>query len=146
MVASIVNNDNLEETSSFGRSLQNDIAAGFVSRGYAVKEIKLRKDMLVQPNKGEFMLNGNMREPVSKLGAQGIVVGTYTMANRVMYLSVRLVNPIDQSILAAYEDKLYLDADSLKMLGLQFSTKTGQNAAAEQIQPPSPSWIDKILY
>lgn len=145
MVTTLVNNDNLDNTSSFGRSFQNNIAAGFVSRGYTVREINLRRDVQVVVNKGDFMLTRDMKTLAYKQHAQAVVVGTYTMANRVMYLSVRLVNPVDQSILAAYEDKLYLDANSLKMLGLQFDTKAA-NTASEQIQPPSPSMLDKILY
>lgn len=145
MVTTMVNNDNLDDTSSFGRSFQNNIAAGFVSRGYAVREINLRRELQVVVHKGEFMLTRDMKNLAYRQHAQAVVVGTYTMANRVMYLSVRLVNPVDQSILAAYEDKLYLDANSLKMLGLQFNTKAA-DAAVDQVQPPSPSLLDKMLY
>ena len=145
MVTTLVNNDNLEQTSSFGRSFQNNIAAGFVTRGYPVRETNLHLERLGKDNKGDFMLTRELKLLAYQQRAQAVVVGTYTMANRVMYLSVRLVNPIDQGILAAYENKLYLDADSLKMLGLKFSTKA-PDAAADQIQPPSPSVLDTILY
>lgn len=144
LVTTLVNNDNLDDSSSFGRSFQNNIAAGFVSRGYAVKEIKLRKEMRIEVNKGEFMLTRNLQELASKQRAQAIVVGTYALANRVMYLSIRLVNPVDQAIRAVYEDKLYLDENSLRMLGLQF--KDASNEASEQILPPKPSVLDSILY
>ena len=145
MVTTLVNNDNLDATSSFGRTFQNNIAAGFVSRGYSVREINLRNEVQIVPHKGDFILTRDMKNLAYKQRAKAVVVGTYTMANRVMYLSVRLVNPVDQGILAAYEDKLYLDANSLKLLGLQFNTKT-TDAASDQIQPPSPSMLDKILY
>jgi TolB-like protein len=145
MVTTLVNNDNLDDSSSFGRSFQNNIAAGFVSRGFIVREINLRRELRVVVNKGEFMLTRDMKNLASKQRAQAVVVGTYTMANRVMYLSVRLVNPVTQGIMAAYEDKLYLDANSLKMLGLKFNTKAA-DASAEQVQPPSPSLLDKMLY
>ncbi len=145
LVTTLVNNDNLDDSSSFGRSFQNNIAAGFVSRGYAVKEVKLRKEMLVKESQGEFMLTRNLQEMATKQRAQAIVVGTYTMVNRVMYLSVRLVNPVDQGIRAVYEDKLYLDENSLRMLGLQFS-KESTSEDSEQIRPPKPSILDSILY
>ena len=145
MVTTPVNNDNIEDSSSFGRSFQNNIVAGFVSRGFIVREINLRRELQVVVHKGDFMLTRDMKSLAHKQHAQAVVVGTYTMANRVMYLSVRLVNPVDQGILAAYEDRLYLDANSLKMLGLQFKAKS-TNAADDQIQPPSPSILDKILY
>ena len=148
LIATPVNNDNLDDTSSFGRSFQNNIAAGFVNRGYAVKEIKLRRDMLVEMHKGEFMLTRDLQEMAGKQQAQAIVVGTYALANRVMYLSIRLVSPTDQSIRAAYEDKLYLDENSLRMLGLQLEKKEKNNPCGDggQVCPPSPSILDRVLY
>ena len=156
LIATLVNNDDLADTSTFGRSFQNNIVAGFVDRGYTVKEVKLRRDMLVEREKGEFMLTRDLREMASKQNAQAIVVGTYAMANRVMYLSVRLVNPMDQAIRAAYEDRLTLDENSLKMLGcssprcseLRYDTKKTKSECGEsgQICPPSESTLDRVLY
>ena len=145
LIATLVNNDDLADTSSFGRSFQNNLAAGFVERGYTVREVKLRHDLLVEKEKGEFLLTRDLREMAGQQNAQAVVVGTYTMANRVMYLSVRLVNPVDQTIRAAYEDKLYLDENSLRMLGLRYDKR---NACGEpgQICPPSESVIDRVFY
>lgn len=145
LVTTLVNNDNLDDTSSFGRSFQNNVTAGFVRRGYAVREIKLRRDVVVEPDQGEFMLSRELQELADKERAQAIVVGTYTMTNRVMYLSVRLVNPVDRSIRSVYEQKLYLDANSLRMLGLGFDHRTA-DAASDLVRPPSPSILDRILY
>ena len=117
LITTLVNNDQLAETSSFGRSFQNNLAAGFVSRGYAVREVKLRRDLLVREEKGEFMLTRDLQEMAGSQRAQAIVLGTYTLANRVMYLSVRLVDPADQTIRAAYEDRLTLDANSQRQIG-----------------------------
>lgn len=144
LIATLVNNDNLDDTSSFGRSFQNNITAGFVNRGYAVKEIKLRREMMVEMHKGEFMLTRDLQELAGKQQAQAIVVGTYTMANRVMYLSVRLVSSTDQSIRSAFEDKLYLDEISLRMLGIAVEKKDpcGDPGA---FCPPSTSIIDRVF-
>ncbi|MBM9535845.1 FlgO family outer membrane protein [Desulfobulbus alkaliphilus] len=145
LVTTLVNNDNLDDTSSFGRSFQNNVTAGFVRRGYAVREIKLRRDLLVETHRGEFMLTRELRELATREQAQAIVVGTYTMTNRVMYLSVRLVDPEERGIRSVYEDRLYLDANTLGMLGLRFDHRT-TDAASEQVRPPSPSILNRILY
>jgi len=144
LVTTLVNNDNLDATTSFGRSLQNYIASGLVARGVAVREIKLRKDLLVEVHQGEFMLTRSLQELAGKQQAQAVVVGTYAMANRVMYLSVRLVNPVDQRIRSFYEDRMVLDEDSLRMLGLQLKKKSAGEET--EILPPSPSVLDDILY
>jgi TolB-like protein len=145
LVATLVNNDNLNDTSSFGRSFQNNIIAGFVSRGFAVKEIKLRRDMLVEVHKGEFMLTRDLQELAGKQRAQAVVVGTYTLANRVMYLSVRLVSPQNQAIRGVYEGKLYLDDNNLRLLGLKFKNGGGADPS-QPVLPPNPSVLDSILY
>ncbi|ADW18021.1 hypothetical protein Despr_1873 [Desulfobulbus propionicus DSM 2032] len=145
LITTLVNNDNLSDTSSFGRSFQNNIAAGFVARGYTVKELKLRRDLLVELHKGEFMLTRNLAEMAGIQRAQAVVVGTYALANRVMYLSVRLVSPKDQTIKATYEDKLTLDANSLRMLGLRIKNGADRDPI-EPALPPSPSVLDDLLY
>ena len=136
LITTLVNNDQLAETSSFGRSFQNNLAAGFVSRGYAVREVKLRRDLLVREEKGEFMLTRDLQEMAGSQRAQAIVLGTYTLANRAMYLSVRLVDPADQTIRAAYEDRLTLDAISLRLEGLQVDDNDGCGPSGPV--PPSP--------
>lgn len=145
LVATLVSNDNLDQASNFGRSFQNHIAAGFVNRGFTVKEVKLRRTMLIEEHKGEFLLTRDLRELAGKQRAQAVVVGTYTMANRVMYLSVRLVAPGNQSIRAVYEDKLYLDENTLNLLGLKFKNGAGGDDS-EEILPPGPSFLDELLY
>ncbi|MDD2463754.1 MAG: FlgO family outer membrane protein [Desulfobulbus sp.] len=143
LVTTLVNNDKLNETSSFGRSLQNHIAAGFAQRGYAVKELKLRRDILVELNKGEFMLTRNLAEMTPTQRAQAVVVGTYTLVNRVLYLSIRLVSPVNQAVRGVYEDKIYLDENTLRMLGYKFTDSTDADTV---IQPPKPSVLDSMLY
>ena len=145
LVTTLVNNDNLTDTSSFGRTFQNSIAAGFAKRAYSVKEIKLRRDLLVKKDEGEFMLTRNLQEMAGTQRAQAVVVGTYTLAGRVMYLSVRLVSPRNQAIIGAYEDKIYLDENTLRLLGLKFKDIADEDPI-HPVVPPSPSVLDKMLY
>ncbi len=134
-----VNNDNLKSTSSFARSLQNSIGAEFVRQGFVVKEIKLRGNVVINQGEGEFMLSRDLMELKEKQRAQAVVVGTYTLADRVMYLSIRLVRPGDATILAVYEKRLCLDAHSLQMLGLQLSEE-------DPIPQPGEPLLDRLLY
>jgi len=68
-----------------------------------------------------------------------VVVGTYTLTDRVMYLSIRLVRPGDGSILSVYEKRICLDARSLQMLGLQLTEE-------DPFPQPGESLLDKLLY
>ncbi len=138
LIVSLLNNDNLEESSSFGRVLQDHIASRFVQQGYAVKEVKLRSNLLIRQGDGEFMLSRRLGEISTKQNAQAVVVGTYSLANRILYLSVRLVNPGDQMVRATWDARLCLDESSLQMLGLQYQTR-------DEVEPPSRSFLDKIF-
>ena len=134
-----VNNDNLKNSSSFARSLQNSIGAEFVRQGFAVNEIKLRGNVVINEGKGEFMLSRDLMELKEKQLAQAIVVGTYTLVDRVMYLSIRLVRPGDSAILAVYEKRLCLDVGSLQMLGLQVNEE-------DPFPKPGEPLLDRVLY
>jgi len=143
LVSTLVNNEDLQQTSPFGRSFQNNLIAGFAQRGYAVKELKLRRDLLIKLHQGEFMLTRNLAEMAPVQRAQAVVVGTYTLVNRVLYLSVRLVSPTNQAIRGVYEDKIYLDEDTLRLFGFTMRKReTDENV----IMPPKPSVLDSILY
>ena len=145
LVTTLVNNDNLNDTSRFGRSFQNNIIAGFAKRGYAVKEMKLRRDLLVKKGEGEFMLTRDLQEMAGTQRAQAVVVGTYTLVNRVMYLSVRMVSPRNQAIIGVYEEKLYLDDNNLRLFGLKFKDSADDDPI-HPVLPPQPSVLDKMLY
>ncbi len=139
LVTTLVENTDLDQSSDFGRTLQNHIASRFVRRGFPVREIRLRSDLLILQKEGEFMLSRDLSELADRQQAQAVVVGTYSLADRVMYLSVRLVRPKDRTILATWDKRLCLDERTLRMLGLQFQKDT-------DIKPPAESVLDRILY
>lgn len=139
LITSLVNNDDLNNSSSFGRSLQNSIGAGFVRQGITVNEVKMRGDVLIRPREGEFMLSRELEELRVKQKAQAVVVGTYTLTNRIMYLSIRLVSPDRGSIRSVYEKRICLDENSLRLLGLQL-------VEDESVIVPKEPLLDKFLY
>ncbi|WP_153305884.1 FlgO family outer membrane protein [Desulfogranum mediterraneum] len=141
LVTTLVDNQHLDKTSDFGRNLQNTITSGLVKRGFTVKELKLRPDLLVQSDQGEFMLSRRLDEIAASQRAQAVVAGTYTMSNRVMYLSVRLVSPQRRTIRSSYEDRLTLDENTLAMVGLQYA-----HSEEELVPQPQESLLDRIFY
>ncbi|WP_028579951.1 FlgO family outer membrane protein [Desulfogranum japonicum] len=142
LVTTPVDEKTLKQATDFGRSLQNSIIAGFVTRTYTAKELKLRGELVILDQQGEFMLTRELEKLAQKQKAQALVLATYTLTNRVLYLSVRLVDPNDRTIRAAYEDKLYLDDNTLRMLGYQFE----EEKIEDGITPPRESFIDRIFY
>jgi len=102
IVASFVDVNNLEESSSFGRILAELVASRFTQKGQPVIELKLRQNSIfMSEGKGEFLLSRDLREVSRTYNAAVVVVGTYTEWGDRLYVSARIVRPADNLILAA---------------------------------------------
>ncbi|MDM8552617.1 FlgO family outer membrane protein [Desulfobacterales bacterium HSG2] len=118
LMASFVNIDNLEESSTFGRSIAEYIGTRFTQNGYKVIEMKLRKSIFMKRGAGEFLLSRDLKLISTRHNAQAIVVGTYSVAKSVIYVSARIIKLSDSSILSAHAYKLPLGKNARKMLGI----------------------------
>jgi hypothetical protein len=61
-----------------------------------------------------------------------------------MYLSIRLVSPHNQAIRGVYEDKLTLDDNSLRLLGLKLKNGVGDDPT-QPVLPPSQVCSEEVL-
>ena len=141
LTTTFVDNNNLRNTSHFGRLLQDNIGSRFVQKGYTVNEVKLRKDLLIEEKSGETILSRNLKLLEQSQKAQAILVGTISQAQRTMYISARLINPNDSTIIASKNYRLYMDKNVLAMFNLQLSGSNG-----DAIKPPSEPMMNAVLY
>ncbi len=118
LIASFVNIDNLEESSTFGRTVSEYIGSRLNQNGYKVVEMKLRRSIFMKKNAGEFLLTRDLKEISTRHNAQAIVVGTYSLGKNVVYVSARIIKLTDNTILSSYAYKLPLGKNTRKMLGL----------------------------
>jgi TolB-like protein len=110
VVATFVNVDNLNESSTFGRIISEQIASRFSQRGYKVKEVKFRQDTIyMQDGEGEFLLSRDLRAISEKHDASVVVVGTYGKAYNEMYVSARVINPSNSLLVASCDLSLPLE-------------------------------------
>ncbi len=119
LVTTFVDNNDLERTSQFGRTMQEHIASRLIQLGYTVKEIKLGDRLLIEPRSGETILSRDLKKLSQDQKAQAILVGTVSTANRTMYISSRLINPITANIITSVDYRLCMDDQILAMFGLQ---------------------------
>lgn len=140
IVTTFVSNSDLEKTSSFGRLLQENISSRLVQMGYTVKEIKLASHLFIEPQSGETILSRKLDEINPEQTSQGVVVGTFTRTNRVLYLSARLINPGNSNILSSKDYKIVMDDDMLAMFGLK-----RQQIEGIMVNEPSQPFLNKIL-
>jgi TolB-like protein len=140
LVTTFVDANDLEKTSEFGRVLQEQVASRLVQLGYTVREMKLTNTLSIKPKSGETMLSRDLTKISSEQQAQAIVVGTVLMANQTLYISTRLINPVNKNILATDDYQLCMDDNILAMFGLRH-----QNASEQPISEPRPPLLNTIL-
>jgi TolB-like protein len=116
LIASFVNVDNLNESSTFGRMISEQISSRFKQLGYTAIEMKLRTTIFIKEGSGEFLLSRELSDISSKHNANAMVVGTYAIASDRVYLTVRIVNATDSTILASYDYNVPMTRDVFKML------------------------------
>ena len=120
LVATVVDIDQLERSSTLGRLISEHVASRLAQKGYAVAELKMLDPVYMRTPEGELMLSREVREISAKHGAQAVVVGTYASdargRNGVVFVSLKLLRPGDNIILGATDYALVLAQGGYGML------------------------------
>jgi len=120
LVATVVDIDQLERSSTLGRLISEHVASRLAQKGYIVTELKMRDPVYMRTPEGELMLSREVREISAKHGAQAVAVGTYASdtsgRNGVVFVSLKLVRPGDNTILGASDYALVLSRGGYGML------------------------------
>lgn len=102
--AALVDMDNLEKTSPFGRLAAQQIGSRLTQYGYRIIEARLRQDLAVRPGEGEFLLSReSMKLMSTDLAAQAALVGGYRVTPNTIFVSLRMVRLEDGVIVGAHE-------------------------------------------
>lgn len=104
LCATFVDRDNFDSASSFGRLVGSQFVSRLAQAGFGVMEVRLRNELGIRVREGEFALSRKtaqyMRETYD---AHAILVGSYTVDERVVFVS-SLVARLDTGVvLAAHE-------------------------------------------
>lgn len=116
LVATLVHVDRLTESSRLGRMFSEQIAGRMVQRGLKVTEVKMRESLLLQRDQGELLLSREVREVSQAQDAQAVVVGTYAVSASVVYISLKLVNPVGNTVVAAHNYAVPMDENVRALL------------------------------
>ncbi|MBV8466669.1 MAG: hypothetical protein JO218_12065 [Burkholderiales bacterium] len=116
IVATFVDIDKLEQASTLGRVLAEEVAARLTQRGYHIIELKLRGSVYVRDGTGELMLSRQVKELSLSHNVQAVVVGTYAPSPEKLFLNLKIVRPTDNVILSAHDIALDLDDTTRSLL------------------------------
>ncbi len=116
LVATIVNVNDMRRAAPLGRTLSEIYASALASSGYNVKEMKLRGDVFVKEETGELLLSREVKDIARSHNASLVLVGTYSAAANMTYISLKFVRTDDSRIVRAYDYALPNDRDVTKLL------------------------------
>ncbi|ROH86167.1 hypothetical protein ED236_06870 [Pseudomethylobacillus aquaticus] len=101
VISTIVNMNQLSQTSSFGRLLTEQISGRFTQQKYSVVEMKMRNDVLIKDDQGEFLLTRELKDLATSVSSQAVVVGTYAVNGTDVFVNLKVVQPNTNLVLAA---------------------------------------------
>ncbi len=116
LVATIVNVNDMRRSAPLGRTLSEQYATHLVNAGFNVKEMKLRGDVFVKEETGELLLSREIKDIAHSHHANYVLVGTYSVAANVTYISLKFVRTEDSRIIRGYDYALPNDKDINKLL------------------------------
>jgi len=107
LTASLVNVNNLEESCPLGRIISEQISSRMAQNGYKLIDMKLRANSIyIKEEKGEFLLSRKIQEISKTQNSDYVIVGTYAVAEKSVYISTRIVDTNDNSIITGYDYQL----------------------------------------
>lgn len=116
LVASFVDINQLEKSSSFGRIVSQQMASAITSKGYTVKEMLLRNNVYIRHAQGEFLLSRQLRNISNQHNAQAVVVGTYAIGSNNVYATAKIISTESNTIIASHDFVLPLGPDTRTLL------------------------------
>lgn len=92
IVTTVVDVDALEQSSTLGRVITEQIASRAAQMGYPVIELKVRKDFFIKDSEGELLLSRDARQLAISHDAQAAIVGTYAVVQDSVYVTLKLIS------------------------------------------------------
>lgn len=116
IVATVVNIDALEQSSTLGRLISEQMSARFAQAGFTMIEMKFRNNVYMKRSEGELLLTREISEVARSHSAQAVIVGTYGVSNESVFVNIKIVAPGSNAILAVHDYVLPLNRDVRSMM------------------------------
>lgn len=121
IVTSFADIDDVRFSSTFGRMIGEQIGSRLSQSGYRVIEPKMRGNIFIpHPDRGasggEFMLSRELVNLSFEHDAQAVIVGTYAAAKDLVYVTMKVIDVKDNSIVYSTDYAIPLDDNTKKLL------------------------------
>ncbi|MBI5558392.1 MAG: hypothetical protein HY885_12220 [Deltaproteobacteria bacterium] len=91
ILTTMVNLDDLYETSGFGRALTEALSTSLFKQGFGIAEIRKAPGLYMKDKEGELMLTRDASLIAQKQEAQAIVAGTYSLTPTTVIVNIRMI-------------------------------------------------------
>lgn len=116
LTTTLVNIDDLQQSSTFGRQATEVFGSEISRAGVPVIELKMRDTLFIREGTGELGLSRELRHLFQAHDAQAVLVGTYAIGGKTLYVNTRLIQTTDNLILASHNFSLPLNRDIRALL------------------------------
>ncbi|MBU0729166.1 MAG: hypothetical protein KKE17_02525 [Proteobacteria bacterium] len=100
IMTTMVNIDDLYQTSRFGRTLTESLATRMFNHGFGVVDVRKTSELLIRDDKGEFMLSRDAQLIAREHDAEAVVAGTYSLTPNSVIINVRMFDAGTQDVLS----------------------------------------------
>jgi len=100
IMTTVVNVDDLYQSSRFGRTLTETLATRLFTHGFGVVEIRKSADLLLKNSSGELMLTRDAALLAEEFETDAVAVGTYAVTPNSVIVNVRLLDATSQDVLS----------------------------------------------
>ena len=125
VVSTLVNVNDLNQTSAFGRIVSDQIASAFNNSGYRIRGIEMPTMLFVDNEGGMLQLSDETKNTLKEHGASALVVGEFAAGRRTAYVSLRIVDIKSKNIISSTDFSVPMGPDARVLLKLQ---QTGEAA------------------
>ena len=96
----LVNLDDLRQTSKFGRTMSESMATQLFQHGYGVVELRKAANIMIQSTNGEMVLSRDAARLARQYEANAIVAGTYALTPKTVIINVKLLDVHSDTVLS----------------------------------------------
>ncbi len=115
-VTTLVNLDDLYNTSSFGRMYAEQMMSELAMRGFDVVELRHADALQFLADSGEFALSRDIGSVRRARDLSGVVVGTYVASPERVYVNVRMIDPSTSMIVSSASAEMSKTKEIARML------------------------------
>lgn len=115
IVTTLLNVDNRNKTSAFGRIVSDQIASAFHKSGYQIIGMELPIDLFIMKEDGTILLSEDTKKMLKRYRAAVLVGGVYAPGKKNSYVSLRVIETATKTIVSSADISIPMGPDA-KML------------------------------